>query len=99
VDEVVYEAWDQVRQVEVVQEKCLAALNAFDEHVDAYGVLEGVGDADGDGVMVIVQGEGAELVVVGVVEAVFVVVIVVAVVVAAAAAAAVVGKMMGEVLW
>jgi len=95
---VVYEAWDQVRRVVVVQEKCLAALNAFDEHVDAYGVvLEGVDDEDGDGVMVIVQEEGAELVVAGVVEAVFVVIVVVAVV--AVAAAAVVGKMMGEVLW
>jgi hypothetical protein len=97
---VVYEAWDQVKRVEVVQEKCLAALNAFDEHVDAYGVLEGEDDEGGDGVMVIVQGEGAELVVAGVAEAVIVVIVVVAVVaVAAAAVAAVVGKMMGEVLW
>jgi len=87
--------------VAVVQEKRLAALDAFDEHVDACGVLEEVGDEDGDGVMGIVQGEGAELVVVGVAETVFVVIVVVAVavVVVAAVAAAAVGKMMGEVLW
>jgi len=77
VDEVVCEAWDQVRQVAVVQEKPLAALDAFDEHVDACGVLEEVGDEDGDDVMGIVQGEGAELVVVGVAETVFVVIVVV----------------------
>jgi hypothetical protein len=94
VDEVVYEAWDQVRRVVVVQEKCLAAFDAFDEHEDACGVLEGVGDEDGDGVMGIVQGEGAEVVVVGVAETVFVVIVAVAAVVAVAE-----GKMMGEVLW
>lgn len=91
-----------MKQVEAAQEKCLAALDAFDGHAGAYGVLEEVGDENGDDVMGTVQEEGVELVIVDVVVAVTVVVVVVvavAVGVGVAAAAAAEGKMKGEVLW
>lgn len=90
--------------------KHLVALNAFDGHVGAYyEALKVVGDENDDGVLGIVQVEGAELVTVGVAvvvdepeavdETEVIGVTEVDVDVAAAAAVVVEGKMMGEVLW
>lgn len=91
-----------MKQVEAAQEKRLAALDAFDVHAGAYGILEEVGDENGDGVMGTVQEAGVELVIVDVIVDVVVAVaveVVVAVGVAAVVAAVAEGKMKEEVLW